>query len=72
MRNMLSALSNTMASRSKEDFSLRNEGDKARDRGDWSEAAKFYASHLEAVPNDFAIWVQLGHSLKNRGNSPKR
>ncbi|MCD2316029.1 glycosyltransferase [Sphingomonas sp. IC-11] len=43
-------------------------GDKARDHGDWASAAGHYRSYLEADPNSFAIWVQLGHALKESGD----
>ena len=42
----------------------RDRGDEARNVRDWSAAAKFYREHLEHHAEDFAIWVQLGHSLK--------
>ena len=46
----------------------RGAGDRARDLGDWSEAARFYAEYLSVEPNDFAIWVQLGNSRKELGD----
>lgn len=39
-------------------------GDDARDRCEWVEAAANYRIHLKLHPDDFAIWVQLGHALK--------
>lgn len=45
----------------------RNLGDAARGRGDWDTAGRYYALHLEEQPEDFGIWVQLGHALKERG-----
>jgi glycosyltransferase involved in cell wall biosynthesis len=33
----------------------------------WAEAASQYRSHLLLAPDDAAIWVQLGHSLKESG-----
>jgi glycosyltransferase involved in cell wall biosynthesis len=42
----------------------RELGDAARDRRDWLEAAQHYRRHLERQPDDKAIWVQLGHALK--------
>jgi glycosyltransferase involved in cell wall biosynthesis len=42
-------------------------GDRARDRGDWQEAAARYRRHLLLAPGDGAIWVQLGHALKEIG-----
>jgi lipopolysaccharide biosynthesis protein len=42
-------------------------GDEARDRRDWTVAAKNYRDHLEETPGDLPIWVQLGHALKESG-----
>ncbi|OWK32928.1 rhamnan synthesis F family protein [Sphingomonas mucosissima] len=42
-------------------------GDKARDAGSWAVAAEHYRSYLDANPTSFAIWVQLGHALKEAG-----
>ncbi len=39
-------------------------GDAARYRRDWSGAVAQYRRHLQAKPTHFAIWVQLGHALK--------
>jgi SAM-dependent methyltransferase len=44
-------------------------GDRARDKGEWERAARFYVDALErdsAVPE---LWLQLGHSLKAAGKS---
>ncbi|WP_122928464.1 glycosyltransferase [Sphingobium sp. LF-16] len=46
---------------------FRTDGDKARDRKAWSEAATHYRSHLLLTPQDGAIWIQLGHVLKEDG-----
>lgn len=46
---------------------FRINGDRARDKRAWSEAANHYRSHLLLVPHDAAIWVQLGHVLKEDG-----
>lgn len=43
------------------------DGDRARDRQAWAEAADHYRSHLLLAPDDAAIWVQLGHMLKESG-----
>lgn len=43
-------------------------GDRARDAGDWLMAADHYQSYLREYPASFAIWVQLGHALKEAGN----
>jgi len=45
----------------------RDLGDAARERLDWDAAARHYADHLETNPEDFAIWVQKGHALKEAG-----
>jgi glycosyltransferase involved in cell wall biosynthesis len=45
----------------------RSAGDKARSRGDWTEAAVNYKAYLERNPKDFDIWVQLGHANKETG-----
>lgn len=45
----------------------RRQGDQARSRGDWSSAAAAYSRHVERHPQDFDIWVQLGHALKESG-----
>lgn len=47
--------------------SLRSAGDRARDLGNWVEAAENYAAYLRDNPGDFAIWVQLGHAHKECG-----
>lgn len=47
---------------------FRAAGDKARGKGDWSEAAANYESHLGQKPDDFDIWVQLGHARKETGD----
>lgn len=47
--------------------SERRIGDQARERGDWSTAAKHYQRHVSRNPSDFDIWVQLGHALKETG-----
>lgn len=49
-----------------EDRNFRKAGDEARDRKDWAAAAEFYHLHLKAEPGDAAIWVQLGHALKEQ------
>ena len=46
---------------------FRASGDRARDQRAWSEAADHYRSHLLLAPGDAAIWVQLGHMLKEEG-----
>jgi hypothetical protein len=48
--------------------SLRDQGDAARDARSWAMAAQFYTRYLERVPDDAAIWVQLGHAHKEAGD----
>lgn len=49
-------------------YKVRDEGDRARDGRDWGEAIRLYNKHLEALPDDTAAMVQLGHALKENGN----
>jgi glycosyltransferase involved in cell wall biosynthesis/tetratricopeptide (TPR) repeat protein len=49
-------------------FELRDRGDRARDAQQWGEAANAYDAYLKAIPEDFAIWVQLGHARKENGD----
>ena len=44
------------------------EGNAARDRREWGAAAGFYQLYLQARPDHFAIWVQLGHAVKESGD----
>lgn len=39
----------------------------ARDIGNWDDATHYYTRHVEAHPNDAAIWMQLGHAYKEQG-----
>ena len=48
-------------------LSPRDLGDQARERRDWAAAEEFYSRHLQGEPEDVAIWVQLGHALKEQG-----
>lgn len=43
-------------------------GSAARDRQRWAEAAVHYGRYLRHRPEDFAIWVQLGHMLAESGD----
>jgi tetratricopeptide (TPR) repeat protein len=43
-------------------------GDRARDQRDWQAASAWYRKALEADPGRAAIWVQLGHTLKEQGD----
>jgi glycosyltransferase involved in cell wall biosynthesis/tetratricopeptide (TPR) repeat protein len=47
---------------------LRAAGDQARDMRAWANAGRFYRDYLDHVPSDTAIWIQLGHSLKEAGD----
>ncbi|MBB4952246.1 tetratricopeptide (TPR) repeat protein [Agrobacterium vitis] len=42
--------------------------DKARDHKDWAAAIREYTDYLQAKPEDAAIWIQLGHGLKEIKN----
>ena len=59
----ISARSKSGSTRSR----FSSEGDRARDRQAWAEAAALYRKHLLLMPDDAAIWVQLGHMLKEGG-----
>ncbi|HEV7264500.1 MAG TPA: glycosyltransferase [Falsiroseomonas sp.] len=39
-----------------------------RAAGDWRGAAEAYAAHLARTPEDWAIWVQHGHCVKEAGD----
>lgn len=45
---------------------LRRAGDAARQRGDWKFAEENYRRHLIHAPDDVAIWIQLGHVVKEQ------
>ncbi|HEX3952490.1 MAG TPA: glycosyltransferase [Stellaceae bacterium] len=45
-----------------------NRGDHAIYRRDWAEAARHYRIALRGAPELMAIWVQLGHALKEQGD----
>ena len=51
----------------KRSMARRAAGDDARDRRDWAAAEREYHAHLTRMPEDQAIWVQYGHSLKEQG-----
>ena len=42
--------------------------DAARDRRDWSTAARAYRAALDENPGRADVWVQYGHALKESGN----
>ncbi|WP_419825242.1 glycosyltransferase [Sphingomonas sp.] len=45
----------------------RKDADRARDERRWADAASGYRRWLVRHPDDFAIWVQLGHMLREQG-----
>jgi tetratricopeptide (TPR) repeat protein len=47
---------------------LLRDANTARDRRDWSIAATLYNQYLRLAPDNCAIWVQLGHALKEDKN----
>ena len=48
--------------------SHKTEGDRLRDNQRWAEAASSYAAYLEIHADDWPIWVQRGHCLKEAGD----
>ncbi|RBP15911.1 tetratricopeptide repeat protein [Roseiarcus fermentans] len=44
-------------------------GDRARDERRWADAVAAYEAHLRIQPEAGPIWVQLGHCLKESGQS---
>lgn len=61
-RRLISRLSGGAFARS-----ARRKGDLAREKKHWLVAAAHYQRHLRRRPRDYAIWVQLGHALKEAG-----
>lgn len=53
--------------RVKELDQLREKADRARDRGDFAQAASAYREVLALVPDEEALWVQLGNCEKDSG-----
>ena len=47
---------------------FKSEGDRLRDDQRWAEAAASYAAYLETNADDWPIWVQRGHCLKEAGD----
>jgi tetratricopeptide (TPR) repeat protein len=47
---------------------LANQGDEARDRGDFETARKRYRAALDLHPGLVPIWVQYGHMVKEQGD----
>ncbi|WP_146032591.1 glycosyltransferase [Sphingobium sp. SA916] len=70
MPTLLSKLSRfTLTSRQRQiAATMRKAGDDARERGHWRRAADAYAAYLKVRPDDFGIWVQLGHMRKEAGD----
>ena len=48
----------------------RRLGNRARDKRRWADAANQYRRHLDDHPDDFPIWVQLGHMLTELADYP--
>src|SRR3569832_897851 len=48
---------------------LLSQADGLRDRRAWAEAAEAYRDFLRLRPEDWAIWVQFGHCLKESGDT---
>ncbi|MDO9707383.1 glycosyltransferase family 4 protein [Paracraurococcus lichenis] len=47
---------------------LLEEGDRLRDRRAWADAAEAYGQYLRLKGEDWGIWVQYGHCLKETGD----
>lgn len=47
---------------------LLDEADRLRDARDWGGAARLYAEWLATHPQDWAIWIQHGHCVKEQGD----
>jgi glycosyltransferase involved in cell wall biosynthesis len=47
----------------------RDQGDRFRDEKRWREAAEHYREHLKTHADDWPIMVQLGHCMKEAGDS---
>lgn len=47
------------------------QADQARDRQDWTQAARLYGKGLQLDPDNFPMWVQYGHCLKQEGRFAK-
>ncbi len=64
LKKLISGLGKATTSHSSR---YRAEGDNHRDGRRWADAASSYRKHLDASPDDVAIWIQLGHALKEQG-----
>ncbi len=53
--------------RRRQERQLLAAGNSARDARNWPVAVANYRSYLELRPDNFAIWVQSGHALKESG-----
>lgn len=49
--------------------SPRNRANRAREAREWELAARFYVDELNRNVYDTAIWIQLGHALKEAGKT---
>ena len=67
MKQLKKLVARTVRKARQSDAADRRQGDAARERGDWSGAAAAYRRHVDRNPQDFDIWVQLGHALKESG-----
>lgn len=65
-RGLMGFFKSKNTSRTLDAMALRREGDLARDRREWPASDKHYSAYLELKPADEAIWVQLGHALKEQ------
>jgi Flp pilus assembly protein TadD len=54
--------------RKRQEETALTRADRARDVGDWAQAARQYRDALAQHPGNPAIWVQYGHALKEGGN----
>jgi len=69
--SLKSRLAKTTASRAtviNNDKLHRDIADEYRMSKNWDLAAHYYTLHLELHPQDFDIWVQLGHAAKESGD----
>ncbi|RMB25762.1 GT2 family glycosyltransferase [Sphingomonas sp. PP-F2F-G114-C0414] len=62
-----SFLNDAVGSDARERNPFRIAGDNARDLRNWRAAADNYTKYLHQYPDDFDIWVQLGHAEKEAG-----
>ncbi len=65
---MMKKFMRAMKRRSRPAWKKRLAGDAARNAQDWHTAAEAYGDYLSRNPNDWAIWVQCGHALREKGD----